>query len=164
MATTTLSPPRSSGSEPSPWVVAPPFRALLCQLSSDSGLPWRVLARASGVPAVTVHGLLSGRNGRPVRHLRAIHANQLMRLNLETFTALAHESASCEKLRPLVRALERTGCTPEQIAKFIKLDAAAVRELLGDGVVWCSQLHLLQAEAACEARGLDLQELNSANG
>lgn len=162
MTTATLTRHNPAAATLSHWVDAPPFRALVCQLVSDSGLPWRVLARASGVPSATVYGLLRGRDGRPVRQLRKIDADRLMRMSAQQLTDLSHEPASPEAMRALVRALNAAGCPPQAIARFVRLDTGSVHALLADGMVWCSRLQLLHAEAACEARGLQLSELLAA--
>lgn len=141
------------------WVDAAPFRAWICQLVSDTGLPWRVIARAAGVHSITVRGLLQGRNGRPVRQLRQLDAERLLRIDHNMLGVLAGEPASCESLRILAWTLGLQGCSPAQVADFIRLDVPSVRLLMTGGAVWCSRLQHLRAEAACEAWGVDPDEM-----
>lgn len=139
----------------SQWVEATPFRAWVRQLVSDTGLPWRVIARLAQVPSATVQHLLCGRGGRSVGLLRQVDAQRLYDLNLRSLAALAGEPARCETLRLLTWSLGLRGCTPEQVAEFIDLPATTVRHLMAGGPIWCSRLHQVRAEAACEAWGID---------
>lgn len=141
------------------WVAAPPFRALLRQLVSDSGLSWRVLARAAGVPATTVLGLLRGAAGRPATQLRHLDAAKLWRLSLRSLNELASEQADPAALRSLTWRLGLRGCTVEQIATLTGLPPNSIRKLMAGGNVWCSRLQVIRAEAACEALDVDLATL-----
>lgn len=137
------------------WVDAAPFRAWVRQLVSDTGLPWRAIARAAGVTSATVHALLAGRNGHPVRRLRQMDGRLLLQLDHQRLTALAGEPASCDSLRALAWSLGLRGCRPVEIAEFVGVDALSIRNLMAGGSIWCSRLQLLRAEAACEAWGVD---------
>lgn len=137
------------------WVAAPPFRALLRQLVSDSGLGWRVLARVAGVPAPTVYGLLRGLNGQPVRQLRQGDAAKLLRLDLRLLRELDSEPGDSGVLRTLAWRLGLQGCSIAEIATHTDLAETTARELMSGGAPWCSRLQVLRAEAACEALGLD---------
>lgn len=137
------------------WVDATPFRAWVRQLVSDTGLPWRVIARVAQVPSASVQHLLCGRGGRHVGLLRQVDAQRLYNLNHRTLAALAGEPARCETLRLLTWSLGLRGCTPEQVAEFIDLPATTVRHLMAGGPIWCSRLQQVRAEAACEAWGID---------
>ena len=83
----------------------------------------------------------------------------MLSLDLAELQQLAHQRAAARTMRRLLRALHGRGCSARQIGDFVQLDAASVRNLLGDGVVWCSRLQQFQAEAACEAAGIDLDWL-----
>lgn len=157
---------RSSGplsdlasSAESHWVEAAPFRAWIRQLVSDTGLPWRVLARAASVPSGTVQTLLRGQAGRPVQQMRRLDADRLLRLDHRRLHCLASEPASCESLRLLTWSLGLAGFSPDQIGSFIGCDTRSVRVLMAGGSVWCSRLQQLRAEAACEAWGRDPDEV-----
>ena len=137
------------------WVDAAPFRAWVRQLVSDTGLPWRAIAHAAGVTSATVHALLAGRNGHPVRRLRQMDGRLLLQLDHQRLAALAGEPASCDSLRALAWSLGLRGCRPAEIAEFVGVDALSIRNLMAGGSIWCSRLQLLRAEAACEAWGVD---------
>lgn len=137
------------------WVAAPPFRAWLRQLASDSGLGWRVLARAAGVSSATVHGLLRGIGGRPARQLRHADAAALLALDCHRLQHLAAEPGEAAELRILAWQLGLHGCSVEQIASSTGLGIGPVRQLMSGGTIWCSRLQILRAEAACEGLGID---------
>lgn len=141
------------------WVAAPPFRAWLRQLASDTGLGWRVLARAAGVSSATVYGLLRGLDGRPVSALRRADAIRLLRLDLRAVLDLAKEPADSAVLRSLAWCLGLQGRNIAQIAAHTDLDHSSVRLLMSGGNIWCSKLQVVRAEAACEALGVDPQSL-----
>lgn len=141
--------------EDASWVAAPPFRAWLRQLASDSGLGWLVLARAAGVSSATVHGLLRGVGGRPARQLRRGDAAALLALDRHRLQHLAAEPGEAAELRTLAWQLGLQGCSVEQIGSCTGLDIRSVRQLMSGGTIWCSRLQILRAEAACEAFGID---------
>lgn len=141
------------------WVAAAPFSAWVRQLTSDTGLPWRVIARAAAVPSVTVLGLLRGRDGQLVRQLRRVDAERLLHLDHRALAVLGGEPASCQSLRILAWSLGLRGCRPEHVAGFIGVATSDVRSLMAGGAIWCSRLQHLRAEAACEAWGIDPAEV-----
>lgn len=158
----TISPPRSHPSpegrgDPSAgvWVDATPFRAWVRQLVSDTSLPWRVIARAAGVPSGTVRTLLCGRDGRPLRKLRHVDASLLLRLDHNKLVALAGEPARAASLRALAWSLGLHGCSPADIASLVGCDIRTINTLMAGGDAWCSRLQHLRAEACCEAWGID---------
>lgn len=138
------------------WVAAAPFRAWLRQLMSDTGLPWRVLARAAQVPPSVAKGLLVDERLPQIRHH---DAERLIKLAPATFEWLAREPARCETMRLLAWTLGLQGAAPVDIAKFIGTDIVSVRRLMAGAPVWCSKLMQLRAEAACQAWGADPDEL-----
>ena len=141
--------------DPTGWVDAAPFRAWLRQLLSDTGLPWRVLARAAQVQPGVVQRLLQA----PPRQIRRRDAQQLLRLDTATFGWLSREPAPCETVRLLAWTLGLRGAAPVEIAHFIGSDIASVRHLMAGAPIWCSRLMQLRAEAACQAWGADPDEL-----
>ncbi|MDI9627925.1 MAG: hypothetical protein QM286_05210 [Acidobacteriota bacterium] len=145
------------------WVDAVPFRAWVRQLVSDTGLPWRVIARAAGVSSATVHALLVGRDGRLVRRLRQMDGRLLLQVSHQRLAALDGEPASCDSLRVLAWSLGLRGCRPAEIADFTGVDALSIRTLMAGGPIWCSRLQLIRAEAACEAWGVDPNRVLWAN-
>lgn len=152
---TTATQPRVVGA----WVASEPFRAWVRQLVSDTGLPWRVIARAAGVPAATVQGLVRGHRGLPVRRILRVEAERLLSLDHDQLAKMAGEPGSYDVLRLLMWSLGLKGCRPEQIAHFVGTDIGAVRSLMAGGVSWCSRIQQLRAEAACEAWGINPDEV-----
>lgn len=136
-------------------VEAEPFRAWVRQLMSDTGLPWRVLARAARVPSPTVQALLYGRDGRIVTMLASDIAERLFRLDHHRIAFLTQAPAEIAHMRILLWSLAMAGCTNNRIAEFSGIDVGGVRTLMAGDTLWCSQLQELRAEAACEAWGID---------
>ena len=141
------------------WVDATPFRAWLRQLLSDTGLPWRVLARAARVSPTVVHRLLEQQPNRPLPRLRQLDAKRLLDLRSAGIRRLAVEPTACEPLRMLAWALGLRGASPAEIATFIGTDIIATRSLMAGNPICCTKLMQLRAEAACQAWGVDPDEL-----
>lgn len=138
-------------------VKAEPFRAWIRQLMSDTGLPWRVLARAAGVSSATVFALLRGHDGHPATTLPAADAERLFRLDHRRLAYLRQEPANPQHARMLLWSLAMAGCHNHQLAEFSGLDLLAIRTLMAGEAAWCSRLQLLRTEAACEVWGIDPQ-------
>ncbi|GAA2181869.1 hypothetical protein GCM10009785_18710 [Brooklawnia cerclae] len=137
------------------WVDARPFRALVCQLVSDTGLPWRVLALIAGVSPATVRALVASGTDQRLRRLGIADAWRLYRLDQQLIDGLRKEPAPCDELRPLLWALGLCGCQPHDLARFVGADVPTVRSLMAGGSGWCSRLTLIRAIAACHAWGID---------
>ena len=89
MTITALPPATLTTAPATDWVPAAPFRAWVCQLVSDTGQPWRVIARAARVPSTSVLSLLRGRDGRPTRQLRRRDAQALLAVDHSLIAAHA---------------------------------------------------------------------------
>ena len=136
-------------------VNAEPFRAWVRQLMSDTGLPWRVIARASRVPSATVYALLRGQDQRSMATLPQLEAERLFRLDHHRLAYLQQEPADPQQVRLLLLSLAMAGCSNRQIAEFSGIDTLTVRVLMTGDRVWCSRLQQVRAEAACEAWGIN---------
>ncbi|NLA29138.1 MAG: hypothetical protein GX875_05720 [Propionibacterium sp.] len=122
---------------------------------SDTGLPWRVLARAAAVSSATVHALLHGRSGRPLTALTPSDAERLFRLDHRRLEFLGQAPAEPQRIRMLLWSLAMAGCTNRQLIEFSGIDSSTVRILMAGDTAWCSRLQELRAEAACEVWGID---------
>lgn len=144
---------------PSDLVDATAFRAWVRQLISDTGLPWRAIARAAGVPSSVVAQLLHGVNGHHVRMIPRRHAQRLLGLTHRRLAEMATQPAPCSALRMLMWRLGLDGASVEEMARFTTVPPHELRTLMSGSDVWCTRLQMLRAEAACEARGIDPETL-----
>ena len=136
-------------------VEAEPFRAWVRQLMSDTGLGWRVLARAAAVRSTTVHALLRGRDGRPLTTLPYVDATRLLNLDHRRLAFMKSEPCDADRVQALLWSLALAGCSNRQIAEFSGIDLLRVRTLMGGDSAWCSLLQQARAEAACEVWGIN---------
>lgn len=145
--------------DPAAWVEAGPFRALVCQLMSDTGQPWPVLALVAGVHPETVHALVTSSLDECPRWLRLVDAQRLYELDQRVVEDLHKAPVSDERLRPALWALGLSGHRPEEIAHYIGTDVLTVRSLMAGHRGWCSRLVFIRAMATCQAWGIDLASL-----
>lgn len=136
-------------------IPAGPFRAWVCQLMSDTGLPWRVISRAAQVPASTVLGLLQEPSRTASLAIRADEAARLLRLDRHRFDYFRRVAADPHQMRVLLWSLAVKGCTIAQLAEFSGITRCDLRHLLAAEDVYCTKLQRLRTEAACEAWGID---------
>lgn len=145
---------RVSGSiDDAAWVHSAPFRAHLHRLLGETGLPWRVLAIAAGVPPRVVSSLLFGRRGAVLPRLRARDAAGLLLLTPEVLRVASRSPGHGEATRIRVKALRDRGHSLITIARWLGLGVAATAGVLA-GTEWCSEITALRAAAACSAQGL----------
>lgn len=131
------------------------FRALARQLISDTGLPWRALARAAGVDPSIMAQLLMGVNGHEIRMLPRRDAERLLGLTRERLERLRREPAPCSAVRMMAWRLGLEGIGVDRLAGFLAMSGHDLRQLMAGANVWCSRWSMLRAEAACQAWGID---------
>lgn len=145
-------------SSPDPELVSPhPFRAWISHLMSTTGLSWRVIARAADVSSATVAELLELPMGYSHPLLTRGEAQRLIGLSHSKIAHLVNEPVEPHQLRILLWPLAMHGSNATEIAELTGLSTDAVRHLLAGGDAWVSHLNQLQAQAACEAHGIDPQ-------
>lgn len=136
-------------------VEATAFRALARQLISDTGIPWRVISRATGISATVISQLLKGVNGHEIRMIARRDAAALLSFNRRKVEDLKAAPAPCPAVRMMAWRLSLEGIEIEQLASFLAIRTFELRRLMAGEDIWCSQLSMLRAEAACQAWGID---------
>lgn len=147
--------PRRSVPSPRDLVDAAAFRALARQLISDTGLPWRAVARAAGIDPGVMAQLLMGVNGHEIRMIPRRCAEALLGLTRERLLQLRNEPAPCAAVRMMAWRLGLEGIDIERLAGFLAMGSHDLRRLMAGEPVWCSRWTMLRAEAACQAWGID---------
>lgn len=133
------------------WVSAAPFRALVKQLMADHRLPWRVVAVASGVPSGVVRSLLAGSN-RKIRHRDAA---ALLRLE-SRLVRLKNTPADSWVMTIGLSALSKR---VKNVSAVSGLDDFTIRNYLSRGHGLANRLQEAWLLAACEAHGIDPEDV-----
>lgn len=112
------------------WVTAAPFRAHLCHLVNETGLPWRVLAGEAALPDRVVRSLLHGRAGRPLRRIAPHYARRLLRLDASTLSEALRELVPATASHADAHLLLGSGWSTTQIAAAAELTVPEAEALL----------------------------------
>lgn len=90
------------------WVQAAPFRAHLQCLVANSGLPWRVVALAAGLPAGTAKRLMGPSRGAG-EQLRREDAQALLATTVDSLALLQRRRVAVTEARRALRWLRERG-------------------------------------------------------
>lgn len=138
------------------WVHAAPFRAKFKDLVFDSGLPWRALAHAIRLPAGVARSLLFGRDGRQVTKIRWVDASRIMTADLEAIRQLDRQPAARDELQ-LAITLLAAELSEAQLCAELRISPSQLCRLRA-GRGWATRMTEILAIAACESRGIELEE------
>lgn len=134
------------------WVDSDPFRAHVCALQAETGLPWRAIALAAGVSPRCVGSLLHGRQGRRVRRLRSVDAAALMHLDVAAVQGLRTSHVSARTAQAAGLHLLSRGASIDTLARWCQTPVSELRAVLG-GARWCRAIVSLHLRAAADAVG-----------
>lgn len=138
------------------WVDAAPFRARLRDLVAESGLPWRVVGLALGVPAGVVRSLLFGREGRAIARIRSLDADRIMTGSVGQLRRLNQLPTDPTRLKLAVSLLS-TELADQDLCDRLAISPDSLRQIRS-GRTWATQLTGLRAVALCDELGIDLDE------
>jgi len=128
------------------WVLAAPFRAHVRRLLDQTGLPWPVVALATGLSPALIRNLLFGRDGRHRNRLPAPAARALLALDADRLLGQRRLWVSAEPTAITVTELLATGCSPAALARYCRLSEPELIGLLDAAL--CTRLTELLVGAA----------------
>lgn len=137
------------------WVDATPFRAHVRHLAAATNLSWRAIALYADVPLLTVHVLLHGRDGRPLRRLAPDIARRLLGVHPATLSALTTKVTPVTDTADVVRSMLRLGWTTRDIAARCTLTQVEVAALADTTQGYTSRRIALVVAAVAAAAGID---------
>jgi len=126
------------------WVDAIPFRALLRQLISDTGLPAPVLAIAIGIPPRTAMALVS--TTRAPRRIRHVDAAAMLARNYCQLTQDARRTGDATGVHAALLSTCPTITAP-QLARLLRTDEGTAAGLLDGWMTRCEQVVVWRALA-----------------
>lgn len=112
------------------WVAAKPFRAHIRRIQSETGLPWRAVAGAAGVPDQVVRGLLLGHDGRAVRRIAPHYARRLYRLDTAGLLTALKEPVPAGRAIRAAQRLHGIGRTTAALADLVNTGELDIEALL----------------------------------
>ncbi|MEL4504177.1 hypothetical protein AAEX63_03920 [Luteococcus sp. H138] len=124
------------------WVTSAPFRAHFQLILEQTGLPWRVLALAIGLPIPLARRLALAPPGR--HRIRVEDARRLIAVSPEDLAGLSTELVGCRTLSRRLRELQDGGMDALTIAHRAGVTPSQVQQLASGAVVRCSRLTLLR--------------------
>ncbi|MEL4357352.1 MULTISPECIES: hypothetical protein [unclassified Luteococcus] len=131
------------------WIPAAPFRAHFQLLLEQTGLPWRVVALATGVPARLAQRLALAPPGRD--RIRRADALRLITVGPDDLLRLGDQSVACRAAGRRLAALAKdAGLDTMEIARVSGLTPNLAHQLLTDRLHRCSRLTLLRVQACCD--------------
>lgn len=145
--------PLDSPEDAGPWVLAPPFGAWLRHLTEATGLPWRVVALAAGVPTRTAERLLRGE----CRKIRQCDAQALLATRPADLLALGAVVTPAAPTTERVRLLVDAGVPRWWLARHAGIDEALVARIVVGSAETVSALTALTFVAMLEARDATLR-------
>lgn len=145
-----------TGADSYGWVEAAPFRAKFKDLIFQTGLAWRPLAIAIDLPSQVAKSLLFGRGGVPIGRIRWLDANRIMGVDAGQLKQLAQQPADLDELK-LALVLLSAHVEPVALCTELNISEAQLRRLRS-GQGWATRLTQILAIAACESRGIELDD------
>jgi len=115
-----------------------------------TGVPWRVLAIAAGIPSGVVESILHRHRAR----IRRCDAATLMGWTVARVCLLSISPTDGEPTRRRVQALLAAGHAPRLVADWLQVEPTQLAALADGQLDVVSELTALRAEAACEAHAL----------
>lgn len=149
---TELPPTRRAPLARNSWVDAAPFMLHTRWLLAVSGLPWRALAVAAGVPSGVVRALAG--SGPRTGRMRSRDAARLLKLQPDTLAERARTNVPIHTTRRMMRILSNRGWPDAAIAEFVGCDEFSVTAIRMGHRDTCFQEWEWRVEAAAEAHGL----------